>query len=359
MTQRARGTTAALLCGVLGCSSSPTPSAPAESTPVEVTARQTATPPGRLLFVRESEDRLTTALADTRSGEMPFAHGLTGSVFPGPTDPRGTHALLISTTGGPEGHREQLWLAPLDGGDAHALCPPAGSVRNPAWSRDGASVVFESDALSFRDLFRVPREGGTPARLTDAPHGSFEGRPSPDGAQVVFASSRDGNAELYMMNTDGATARRLTDHPTDDVRPRWSPAGDAIAWLTARDGAPRVWTMADDGTDMRPLRPMAKAVDLDLAWSPSGRHIAVVEQTGPHDVRIVVLDREGREHGVIDGPGVDEHPAWSPDGSWLAFTTSRAGNPDVWIATADGSQSRPVSASPAPEWLPRWQRPME
>lgn len=251
-------------------------------------------------------------------------------------------------------HRELLWLVPLDGGAPVQLAGPVGALRNPAWTPDGAYVVFESDAASFRDLFVVPREGGDAQRVTDAPHGTFE--PALGGG-LAFGSSRDGNAEIYVMDgpSAGATAR-ITSDPADDVRPRWSPDGKVLTWISSRGGAPRVWRAGADGANARPVRPVT-GVDLDQAWSPKGDRLAVVVQSGPSEVRIEVVDPEkGDVLATIDGPGVDEQPSWSPDGQWLAFTSGRAGSPDVWVVRADGTGARALTSDPAPEWLPRWVR---
>ena len=93
------------------------------------------------------------------------------------------------------------------------MAGPAGRIRNPAWAPDGSWLVVESDAASYRDLFRVERAGGEARRLTDAPYGSFEPSVSPDGARIAFGTSRDGNAEIWAMRADGSGARRLTTIP--------------------------------------------------------------------------------------------------------------------------------------------------
>jgi TolB protein len=63
--------------------------------------------------------------------------------FPAAPDPRGTHALIVAAFDEGDVHREQLLLLPLTGGDPLLLGPPAEAIRNPAWSPDGAFIVFE------------------------------------------------------------------------------------------------------------------------------------------------------------------------------------------------------------------------
>lgn len=314
----------ALALGLAGCGDAPRPA---------------------MLWVREDE----AGPAAWYRGEDGVERRLVpGVAFPADPDPRGRLALLVRTADGADGHREQLVAVDLASGAATDLTPPAGAVRNPAWSPDGAFVVFESDAASFRDLYRVERDGQRLVRLTDARHGSFEPAVSPDGRWVAYGTSRDGNAEIGRMNADGSDQRRLTDHPSDDTHPRWLPDG-RIAWIASRGGRPRVWTMGSDGAAPAPLRPADDgAIDVDFAVSGDGRIAVVVARGSELGIEIV-----GDEAARVDGRGPDEHPAWSDDGRWLLFTSSRGGNPDVWRVDRDGGAAEPLTDTDAADWLPR------
>jgi TolB protein len=315
-------------------------------------------PQGRLLLVSERQETPSTVML-ALSDELPAPRPLTavpGQAFPGPPDPQGLDAMVVAVETGPQGHRETLWRVPLDGSAPVRLAPPAGLIRNPAWSPDGSFVVFEADPFSYRDLFRAERAGSDmPKRLTAEHGGSFEPVVSPDGQHVAFGTSRDGNAEIYVMKADGTQPERRTDHVRDDVRPAWPDAG-TLAWITHRDGQPSVYVMKADGSEPHPLRPSRSGIDLDHSWSPDGARVAVTVQLGPSEVDIELYDRSGTLLAALDAPGVDEHPCWSPDGAWLAFTSSREGQPDVWLVRADGTDLRRITSDPAPEWLPRWMK---
>lgn len=313
-------------------------------------------PEGTLLFVSEDGGAPATWVIGADGANLRPLIGIPGAVFPGAPDPRGTHALLVATEDDEDGHRETLWLASLDGSSPVRLAPPAGRIRNPAWSPDGAWVVVESDGASFRDLYRIDREGKELLRLTDAVHGSFEPAVSPDGARIAFGTSRDGNAEIYVMDADGSDERRVTDHFADDLRPAWSPSG-SLAWVRQGEGTSRIWIVDDldfaAGFTARPLR--RGALDVDFAWSPDGKRLAVVVQRD-QDLDIEIVDAtDGSTLARIARDGaLEEHPAWSPDGAWLAFTSSHQGKAQVYLARADGSEIRPLTRASESAWLPRW-----
>ncbi len=286
-----------------------------------------------------------------------------GAAFPADADPTGRRALIVSSEdrppppGAPPGaagaHVERLWVLPLSGEGGPVELASSQFLRNPEWSPDGAWVVFESDAKSFRDLFRAPADGSAPpTRITEAPHGTFEPAWSPDGGGLAVGTSRDGNAEIYVSAADGSGPQRVTAHDADDVRPAWLADG-RLSWISHRGGLPRVWVRDLDGTQ-HPLRQEERAViDHDVAWSRVGL-AAIVVQTSPEELEIQVRTAHGGLVATLDGPGPDEHPTWSPDGAWLAFSSSRSGSPQIWIASADGRELRQVSTCAAPCWLPRW-----
>jgi TolB protein len=237
--------------------------------------------------------------------------------------------------------------------------PRAAMVRNPTFSPDGRSLVYESDAESFRDLFlvRVGEKGVT--RLTNNPEGNYEPSFFPDGS-LAFTSSRDGEAEIYRMKGDGTEPRRLTRSLGDDLSPRVSPDGARIAFLSGRSGADRIWLMAPDGSDQRSVRPLpgksaASEQEREHAWSPDGKRLAFVARSDSAKSRIFVWDAE-RDVAVAltAGEAVDDMPAFSPDGRYLAFVSDRSGQPDLWLMRADGSGAVRVARDPGQRWLPRW-----
>lgn len=234
----------------------------------------------------------------------------------------GDAVLVIATRGEHEGEHVER-LAWVRGAAVAPFGPGAASIRNP--TRAGATIVFESSARSFRDVYRVDGTAiaAEPRRLTDDSAGNFEPALSPDGAAVVFTSSRDGDAELYRIATRGGRATRLTASARDDWGARWSPDGGRLVFLSDREGAPRAFVMDADGTDLRRLTAETDPAVVEDAprWSPDGATIALLRGT-PGAGAVVLADARGpgadqRPRVLTPADASDTEATWSPDGAYL------------------------------------------
>lgn len=293
------------------------------------------------------------------------------SRFPAAVSPDGAELLVLVSTPLPSGKTAdalELWSLrePEAGGKALEGLTQGAMIRLPSFSPDGSYLVYESDASSFRDLYRYDFARAEVLRLTDDPKGNFEPAIAPDGQRLAFVSSRDGDPELYVMSGDGGGPTRLTQSPGDDSSPRWSPDGSSLAFLSTRDRA-RGWDlylMPAQGGPARPVVERRERVSVrDHAWSPDGRHLAWIELGAEQGVApLVVVAVESGEQVLRTAPkGVDQQPAWSPDGRELVF--SRGQGPGrstlMRLSLARGADSLAplfeVARSGAPiDWLPRW-----
>ena len=229
---------------------------------------------------------------------------------------------------------------------------------------------------------------------------------SPEGTWVAYTvasvdSSKDrSETDIWMTSWDGAQSIRLTSTPGNETAPRWSPDGRSLAFLSSRqagDGA-QVWLLDRRGGEAQRVTTVKDGV-AELAWSPDASRLVLVatvktdsaaaDTTRPHPIVIdrwaFKQDREGyltRSHShlflfdvasrrvdtLTTGDADDESPAWSPDGTRLAFVRTpepAAGtgdNSDVFVVEArTGSQMVQLTDFPGQDggslaWSPdgRW-----
>src|SRR6185436_14620342 len=99
---------------------------------------------------------------------------------------------LVVTRVFPQPGQIGLFMAAADGSNEHPLVTPADVDYDPAWSPDGASIVFTSECNGSADLYRVKPDGTGLERLTDNPAYDDQAAFSPDGQRLVFVTTRNG-----------------------------------------------------------------------------------------------------------------------------------------------------------------------
>jgi len=175
---------------------------------------------------------------------------------------------------------------------------------------------------SNRDVFVINVDG---TGLTNLTHNSTyqDLRPawSPDGKKIAFQTNRDGNDEIYVMNADGSNPTRLTSNENSDQAPDWSPDG-RIVFQSDRDRNFEIWAMNADGSGLTQLTYTQGCVrNLDPAWSPDGTTIAFDSdrdfptddcrnlERGIHQV--FVMNADGTNQVSLTSlPGESGSPAW-------------------------------------------------
>ena len=174
--------------------------------------------------------------------------------------------------------------------------------------------------------------------------------PEPVG-KIAFSSERDGNYEIYVMNPDGGGATRLTTNATDDREPVWSPDGTRIAFVSDRGvaaGTTDIYVLSVSSPDTGftpPTRLTTNAADdFQPAWSPDGSKIAFTSSRDGND-EIYVMNADGTgQANVSNNPGGDDfEPSWSPNGQRLAFTSTRDVNEEVYVMDATGAGQANIS----------------
>jgi TolB protein len=230
---------------------------------------------------------------------------------------------------------------------------------NPAWSPDGRSLAYSSHVRGVPDIFIANIYQGT--AVENPLHGgkveeNFLPVFSPDGTKIAFQSNRDGNAEIYVMNRDGSGIRRITNHPLSDATPTWSPSGNQIAFVSDRTGSPQIYVVDADGLNFRPLTVGLESYCDRPTWSPPPfNEIAYAARTGG-GIDIKVLDLATRERRQITfGEGINESPAYAPNGRHLAFSSTRAGRKQIYVIDRMGKNVRQLTRA-GNNQTPAWSR---
>ena len=222
---------------------------------------------------------------------------------------------------------------------ACTTAPTPVASPTPAASPAESEMPIVTDSLDGRivfsdetnDIWSMRADGSHVRRLTSAPAQEFEPTWSSDGKRIAYRhqTGDDTTTEIYVMDADGSHETNLTRNEVADWGPDWLPDGDAIAFNSAmKTGGSGLYgyVVAPDGSGLR--RISHRYVEYP-AWSPDGSRIAFMAQepgaSGSNpDYNIFVMSADGT--GVMrltNAPGEDGWPAWSPDGSKIVFSSGR------------------------------------
>jgi Tol biopolymer transport system component len=115
-----------------------------------------------------------------------------------------------------------------------------------------------------------------------------------------------------------------------------------------------IYLMNADGTNQHLV---ARGNILDATWGPGNDAITIMRDTPDGSSGLDIVDMvTGRVRSFLHLPGYVGHPAWSPDGTSLAFGWMTSAGHGVYVVDSDGSHLRRVIGAPYVEGSLTWSR---
>jgi TolB protein len=275
-------------------------------------------------------------------------------------------------------------------------------------------IAWDSERQG-NQLYVVTPDGREPTTLTDEATNVLDYAVAPNGQTIAYTVSRssDGGSDIWLIDADGRNRRELITCPDGACsRPAWAPDGQRLiyerrsfAGVGGPPGPPRLWwydlvaqdtlavfsdtqwlgygvNFSPDGRWISYVAPNTQGLEIynletgqnlfvlsrtgeQGAWSPANNELILTQlqlETAEFAIHMVRADLETEEVTNVSGTEAnnDSWPAYSPDGTWVAFTRQTAGSvggKQLWLMRPDGSEARPLTDNidahhGAPQWSP-------
>lgn len=218
------------------------------------------------------------------------------------------------------------------------------------------AFVASKAAGELKQVYIANFDGSGLEQITS--NGSINMSPSwsPDGTKLTFTSFKDGKAEIYVYNLLTRKVGRLTRTPGNNSGANWHPDGKLIAFSGSVSGKTAIFTMnALDGSGRKEFI-SGSGLEVEPAFSPNGTQIAFASGRfgNPH---IFVRDlASGKDTRITFAGWYNSSPSWRPDGKKLAFAgyDREIDRYDVFLVNPDGRQMERLTLDQGDNEKPTW-----
>jgi Tol biopolymer transport system component len=312
--------------------------------------------------------------------------------------PKGDAVVFQAYSGG----TFHIWVMKPDGTGVRQLTTGHGDDRDPRFSPDGAKIAFSSDRAfqGSYDIWVLDVATGQLTQWTSGAADEYEPSWSPDGSEIAFISGVGANGTTIQAMKAGGAARTLQTAPPGARfnSPSWSPKGDKVAYIQFADGKSRLMISGERigaGDDAFPFfpdwlpgnrllytgegkihvaaldngsiqdipfqatftlnRPAYRHKQFDLDSNASKQVLGIVSPVlSPDGKRIVfealnqlwVMDIGGKPQQLTHDKFYKADPAWSPDGTQIAYSSDKGGSEDLYVLTLATKAEKRLTVTP-------------
>lgn len=210
---------------------------------------------------------------------------------------------------------------------------PDSAASPPAQTGDAAYPAPDTDTAVTQDAYPIPSEDVN--LLESDPVPGFPGK-------IAFHSERMGGLQIFVLDGTTGELTQVTNDPREAFEPAWSPDCSQIIYTSGAGSLTDfgLYRIQADGSDRTPFIDQPGIGEWAAAWSPQGDRVAYQATPDAGLMNVCLADANGQPQGCLAHSGYSNaSPDWSPDGRQIVFSSNRTGNWEIFVKTADLSET--------------------
>jgi hypothetical protein len=230
------------------------------------------------------------------------------------------------------------------------------------WHMDASTsqkglLVFGTGGSADWELIWADRNGKLIGTVADKLTNLFTARISPQGDRIAM-QIENARSDIWVQDIARGVRTRLTFGPVANQAPVWSPDGKWIAYSTSRNPRTQIYRKLSDGSGDEELLIEDNEALIPDDWSRDGKFLLFSRSVGMNwEIRVIPLEGERKSYVVVphSAASATSRPHISPNGRWIAYTSTESGASETYVAALGGGQGKwQVSANGGVQ--PQWSR---
>lgn len=264
------------------------------------------------------------------------------------------------------GKSAEVWESDYDGANAKKLTQDGELCVTPSYIFPH-HYLYVSYKIGQPKIFLASTKGGEAKRVSFLRGNQLMPILSSKKDKIAFINDITGNPDLFIQNFSVETGvigkpQQVFSAPgATQGSPTFSPDGDSLAFVSNKDGTARIYTLKipPPGASLKSLSPRLiskkNRANTSPAWSLDGTKIAYSANTaGVRQIWIYDIEKD-EEWQLTQGQKHKENPAWAPNSLHLLFNTVEEQKAELWLINLNQKEATRISTGRGEKQFPAWQ----